>query len=235
MVDKVAVVIGIGPGLGAAVVRRFAREGYAVAGLARNPASSEDLKAELAAESVQLELIPADAADAGSLAEAMDRVRATLGKPEVAVYNAGAFKMSSVLEVTPDEFENAWKVNCHGAFLLARQVLPDMIEAGRGTLLLTSATAAWRGSARFSCLAVGKFGLRALSQSLAREYGPSGVHVASVVVDGLIDTPRVRGMFGEDGPKLKPDAIAETYWQLHRQDPSAWTLELDLRPAAEKF
>lgn len=112
-----------------------------------------------------------------------------------------------------------------------------MVEAGRGTVLLTGATAAMRGGARFSALAVGKFGLRALAQSMAREFGPQGVHVAHVVIDGQIGTPRVREMFPgrEDHTMLAPDAIAETYWQLYQQHPTAWTLELDLRPSVESF
>lgn len=113
-----------------------------------------------------------------------------------------------------------------------------MVEAGRGTVLLTGATAAMRGGARFSALAVGKFGLRALAQSMAREFGPRGIHVAHVVIDGQIDTPRVREMSGGDREAhtmLSPDAIAETYWQLHQQHRTAWTLELDLRPAVESF
>ena len=112
-----------------------------------------------------------------------------------------------------------------------------MVEAGRGTILLTGATASLRGSARFSALAVGKFGLRALAQSMAREFGPQGVHVAHVIVDGQINTPRVRERSPdrEEHTMLSPEAIAETYWQLHAQDPTAWTLELELRPAVESF
>ena len=112
-----------------------------------------------------------------------------------------------------------------------------MVEAGRGTILLTGATASLRGSARFSALAVGKFGLRALAQSMAREFGPQGIHVAHIVIDGQINTPRMRGMASdrEEHTMLSPDAIAATYWQLHIQDRTAWTLELDLRPAVESF
>jgi NAD(P)-dependent dehydrogenase (short-subunit alcohol dehydrogenase family) len=124
-----------------------------------------------------------------------------------------------------------------GAFYGARQVLPAMLGAGRGTVLLTGATASLRGSARFSALAVGKFGLRALAQSMAREFGPQGIHVAHVIIDGQINTPRMREMSPEreERTMLSPDAIAETYWQLHVQDPTAWTLELDLRPSVESF
>ena len=112
-----------------------------------------------------------------------------------------------------------------------------MLERGRGTIILTGATASLRGSARFSALAVGKFGLRALAQSMAREFGPQGIHVAHAIIDGQINTPRVREMYAdrEEHTMLCPDAIAEAYWQLHVQDPTAWTLELDLRPAVERF
>jgi NAD(P)-dependent dehydrogenase (short-subunit alcohol dehydrogenase family) len=124
-----------------------------------------------------------------------------------------------------------------GAFYAAQQVLPAMVEAGRGTVLLTGATASLRGSARFSALAVGKFGLRALAQSMAREFGGQGVHVAHVVIDGQIDTPKARAMSPEreEHTMLSPDAIADAYWWLHTQDPTAWTLELDLRPSVESF
>ena len=124
-----------------------------------------------------------------------------------------------------------------GAFYAAREVLPAMVEAGRGTILPTGASASLRGKARFSALAVGKFGLRALAQSMAREFGPQGVHVAHVIIDGQINTPRVRGIYPdrEEHTMLSSDAIADTYWQLHSQDPTAWTLELDLRPSVERF
>jgi NAD(P)-dependent dehydrogenase (short-subunit alcohol dehydrogenase family) len=181
--------------------------------------------------------VSADATDPASVAAAFDEVRSNLGTPEVFVYNAGAFQMGGILDLSPEKFDECFKANCAGAFYAAQQVLPAMVEAGRGTVLLTGATAALRGGARFSALAVGKFGLRALAQSMAREFGPQGIHVAHVVVDGQIDTPRVREMSPdrEDHTMLSPDAIAETYWQLHSQDRTAWTLELDLRPAVESF
>ena len=124
-----------------------------------------------------------------------------------------------------------------GAFYAAREVLPAMVDAGRGTILLTGASAALRGKARFSALAVGKFGLRALAQSMAREFGPQGIHVSHIIIDGQINTPRIQEMSPdrEEHTLLSPDAIAETYWQLHSQDRTAWTLELDLRPSVESF
>ncbi|HEU4730760.1 MAG TPA: SDR family NAD(P)-dependent oxidoreductase [Kofleriaceae bacterium] len=230
--SKVAIVIGAGPGLGAAVARRFAREGFAVAVVARKQSTVDPI-----AQAIGGRAYAADTTDAGQVARLFADVRRELGAPDVLVYNASAFQMGGILEVSPEDFERCWKVGCHGAFLCAREALPAMVERGAGTILLTGATAALRGSARFSCLAVGKFGLRALGQSIARELGERGVHVAHVIVDGQIDSERVRARSPGRGASsyLQPDAIAETYWQLHVQPPSAWTQEIDLRPAVEKF
>ena len=233
----VAAILGVGPGLGAAIARRFAREGFAVALMARSEESVAGAREEIEGEGATALGVSADATDPQSVQAAFERVRGEIGDPEVFVYNAGAFQMGGILEIPPDMFDECFKANCAGAFYAARQVLPAMVEAGRGTILLTGATASLRGSARFSALAVGKFGLRALAQSMAREFGPQGIHVAHVIVDGQINTPRVRERFSEreEHTLLSPDAIAETYWRLHSQDPTAWTLELDLRPAVESF
>ena len=237
MTDKVVAVLGVGPGLGAAVARRFAKEGYAVALMARSEESIADARQEIESEGGTTVSVSTDATDPASVEAAFGRVRDEIGDPEIFVYNAGAFQMGGILEVEPEKFDECFRANCAGAFYAARQVLPAMVEAGRGTILLTGATAATRGSARFSALAVGKFGLRALGQSMAREFGPQGIHVAHVVIDGQINTQRVRGRYGEreEHTMLSPDAIAETYWQLHSQDQTAWTLEMDLRPAVESF
>jgi NAD(P)-dependent dehydrogenase (short-subunit alcohol dehydrogenase family) len=233
----VAVVVGVGPGLGAAVARRFARGGFAVALVARSRESIAPVATDIERAGGTALGVPADTTDQAAVGTAFARVRDALGAPEVLVYNAGFFAMGGILDIAPETFETAWKANCFGAFLAAREVLPAMVERGRGTVLLTGATASLRGSANFACLAVGKFGLRALAQTLAREFGPRGVHVAHVVVDGAIDTPRIRAFLPDREPHtlLAPDAIAETYWQLHCQDRTAWTLELDLRPAVERF
>lgn len=238
MNGKTAAILGVGPGLGGAVARRFAREGFAVALMARREESTAEVRQEVENAGGTALPVSADATDPSSVASAFEKVRGELGDPEVFVYNAGAFQMGGILEIEPAKFDECFKANCAGAFYAARGVLPAMVEAGRGTILLTGATASLRGSARFSALAVGKFGLRALAQSMAREFGPRGVHVAHVVIDGQIDTPRVREMSGgnrEAHTMLSPDAIAEAYWQLHSQDRTAWTLELDLRPAVESF
>jgi NAD(P)-dependent dehydrogenase (short-subunit alcohol dehydrogenase family) len=235
--SKAAYVLGVGPGLGAAVARKFAREGYAVALMARKRGSLEPVVKDVVALGVGHAAIEVDATKAASVSDGFEKAKAHVGEPHVVVYNAGAFKMGGILDVTPEEFEECWRANCAGAFFAAQAALPSMLARGNGTLLFTSATAAMRGSAKFSCLAVGKFGLRALAQSIAREHGASGVHVAHVIIDGQIDTPRVRGMMPNRAPDsmLSPEAIADTYWHLHQQPVTAWTLELDLRPAIEKF
>jgi NAD(P)-dependent dehydrogenase (short-subunit alcohol dehydrogenase family) len=236
MSDRVAAVLGVGPGLGAAVARRFAGEGFGVALMARKE-SVADVREEIEGGGGTALSVSADATDPDSVARAFERVRGELGDPEVFVYNAGAFQMGGILDLSPEQFDECFRANCAGAFYAAQQVLPAMVEAGGGTVLLTGASAALRGKANFSALAVGKFGLRALAQSMAREFGPQGVHVSHVIVDGQINTPRMREMSPdrEDHTLLSPAAIAETYWQLHSQDRTAWTLELDLRPAVESF
>lgn len=237
MSKQVAAIVGVGPGLGAAVARRFAREGYAVALIARREESLSGAKEEIESEGGTALAVTADATDAGSVSSAFERVRSELGDPEVLVYNAGAFQMGGILEITPEQFDDCLRANCSGALYAAQQTLPAMAEAGRGTVILTGATAALRGSARFSALATGKFALRALAQSMAREFGPQGIHVAHTIIDGQIETPRLRQSTPgrDEATTLSPDAIAETYWQLHVQDPRTWTLELDLRPSGESF
>jgi NAD(P)-dependent dehydrogenase (short-subunit alcohol dehydrogenase family) len=234
---EVAVILGVGPGLGAAVVRRFAREGFAVGLLARGEEGLAAVQEEIEGAGGTAFATQADATDAASVASAFEEVREKLGDPVVFVYNAGAFQVGGILDLSPEQFDDCFRANCSGAFYGAQQVLPAMVNRGRGTIIFTGATAALRGSANFAALATGKFGLRALAQSMAREFGPQGIHVAHVIIDGQINTPRLREAQPdrEESTTLSPDAIAETYWQLHSQDPSAWTLELDLRPALESF
>jgi NAD(P)-dependent dehydrogenase (short-subunit alcohol dehydrogenase family) len=237
MNGRVAAVLGVGPGLGAAVARRFAGEGFAVAMMARREVSLAEIRQDIEGDGGTALPISTDATEAYSVTAAFDRVAAELGDPEVLVYNAGAFQMGGILEISPNQFDECFRANCAGAFYAAREVLPAMVEAGHGTILLTGASAALRGKARFSALAVGKFGLRALAQSMAREFGPQGIHVSHVIIDGQINTPGIRGMMPdrEEHTLLSPNAIAETYWQLHAQDSTAWTLESDLRPSVESF
>lgn len=237
MTSKVAAVVGVGPGLGAAVARKFAREGYAAALVARREESLAGARNEIETEGGTALPLTADATDPDSITQAFEHIRGELGDPEVLVYNAGAFQMGGILEVEPEKFDECLRANCSGAFYAAQQVLPAMAESARGTIILTGATAALRGGARFSALATGKFALRALAQSMAREFGPQGIHVSHAIIDGQIETPalRQRSPEREASTTLDPEAIAETYWQLHVQDPRTWTLELDLRPSVESF
>ncbi|MEO1295421.1 MAG: SDR family NAD(P)-dependent oxidoreductase [Cyanobacteria bacterium J06636_16] len=234
---KVAVIMGVGAGLGGAIARRFAQGGFAVGLMARKAESLAAIQTQITQSGGTALSVLTDVTNEAMLKQAFDQVRAQLGTPTVLVYNAALFLRANFLELTPEQFESAWKANCLGAFLGAQQVLPAMLAQQQGTLLFTGATAALRGSAGFAGMAVGKFGLRALAQSLAREFGPQGIHVAHVIIDGMIDTAWVRSMVADkaDHTFLLPDAIAENYWQLYQQDASAWTLELDLRPAVEKF
>ena len=232
-----AVIVGAGPGLGLALARRFAREGFALALIARQEETLRTLQGALSALGPRLGTYPVDAADPQAVDAVCTATVQDLGEPSVLIYNAGSYQPGGLADITPQQFEAAWKIGCMGAFLFARRLVPAMADAGRGSVLLTGATAAWRGGSGFATLAVPKFGLRALAQSMAREYGPQGVHVAHVVIDGQIDTPRLREREPDRAAHtlLAPDAIAETYWQLHCQDASAWTLEMDLRPAGERF
>lgn len=235
--SNVAAIVGVGPGLGRALALRFAGEGYRVALLARGEDKLTPVADAISAVGGASLSVPCDCTDPASVRAAFDRIEKEAGAAKLVVYNAGVFKMAGVLELSPEEFEQAWRSNCAGGFHVAQAVLPAMLERGAGTLIYTGATGSLRGGARFSALAVGKFGLRALSQSLAREFGPQGIHVAHVIIDGMINHPRLGGMVADRGEEkfLKPEAIAETYWQLHVQDKTAWTHELDLRPYVEKF
>ena len=234
---KVVAVVGVGPGLGRALAVRFARGGFAVALVARQDESLRPVQAEIEGFGGAVRSYVGDATNEKSVGATFARIREELGAPEALLYNAGAFQAGGILELSVTAFEQAWRVNCLGGLLTAQAVVPGMLERGRGSILYSGATASLRGSARFAGLAVGKFGLRALAQSMARELGPKGIHVAHVVIDGGIDTPRVRTMLAGRDPQtlLAPMAIAENYWNLHAQDPSTWSQEIDLRPSVEKF
>jgi NAD(P)-dependent dehydrogenase (short-subunit alcohol dehydrogenase family) len=240
--QEVAVVLGVGPGLGAALAMRFAKAGMNVALAARNLERVEAIAVDCCSIDRRGLAYAVDAVDETSVESLFERVEADLGVPNVVVYNAGAFVRRGVLETTVEEFERCWRVGCLGGFLAGRAAARQMlkrIEAGGkgGTILFTGATASLRGGAQFQNLAVGKFGLRALAQSMAREFQPVGIHVAHVVIDGQIraDRPGYREIERGVDALLDPEAIAETYYQLHRQPRSAWSLEVDLRPWMEKF
>ena len=233
---KVAVVTGVGPGLGAALVRRFAAS-YAVAILARKADYLKALASEIRQTGATVLDVSCDVSDRAQVTEAFRAIRVDLGEPEVLLYNAGSGSFGTITEITLQQYEADWRVNALGAFLTAREVTPGMIARGRGTMLFTGATAGVKAGPRSVSFGPAKFAMRGLAQSLARDLGPKGIHVAWVNVDGSIDIPGARGLKPslKDDDFLKPDAISETYWHLAHQDPSAWTLEIDLRPFKERF
>jgi NAD(P)-dependent dehydrogenase (short-subunit alcohol dehydrogenase family) len=231
MNGQLAVVAGAGPGLGRALAERFARGGMRVALLARDP---KKLAAVAASAGPQALPIACDLTDPQAVAAAFDRIEREAGAPHCVVFNAGAYRPGGVLEIEPEDFLACWKAGCFAGLLVGQQAGRRMVQRGSGSMLFTGATASLRGGARFANLAAPKFGLRALAQSMARELGPRGVHVAHVIIDGQIAPGRGDAPAQPDA-RLEPAAIAESYWQLHQQPRSAWTLELDLRPWVERF
>lgn len=239
---KLAVIVGAGPGLGRALARRFGAAEMNVALAARDLGRLENLSVECAGIGRGARAYACDATREDDVEAFFEQVRADYGDPDVVVYNAGAYVQRSLLETTVHEFESCWRTGCLGGFLVgraaARAMLARLDQGGPGgTILFTGATASLRGSAGFHNLAVGKFGLRALAQSMARELHPLGIHVCHVVIDGRIRPPAVVEHVGcaHGQELLEPEAIAEAYFELHRQAPCAWTHEMDLRPSVEKF
>ncbi|MGB3364932.1 MAG: SDR family NAD(P)-dependent oxidoreductase [Thermodesulfobacteriota bacterium] len=236
--DKVAVILGTGPGLGRALAQKFSNEGYKIAIVSRTKKKLENIQREIESSGGETFIATADVTNEQELKGAFNKIFQKFGKNiDVLVYNAGDFKKQSILKIKPDDFKNSWKINCFGAFLSSKLALPSMLKKKKGTIIFTGATASIRGSAEFSLLAVGKFGLRALAQSIAREFGPKGIHVAHVIIDGQIAEPNSSSYKPTLDTKnyLSPEAIAEQYWQIHNQTPTSWTLEMDLRPATEHF
>jgi len=231
--NEVAIVVGAGPGLGAALCRRFVKAGMLVAAATRDKERVTAVAKEAGARGYGC-----DAGDEKSVLELFAAVKRDFGEPSVVVYNAGAYLPKAVIDTSAEEFERCWRIGCFGGFLVGREAARAMVPKERGSILFTGATASLRGGANFVNLAVGKFGLRAVAQSMARELGSKGVHVAHVIIDGQIAAEHRPGRGrNERGPDafLGDDAIAEAYWQLHAQPRSAWTLEMDLRPWVEKF
>ncbi|MEO8438975.1 MAG: SDR family NAD(P)-dependent oxidoreductase [Spartobacteria bacterium] len=230
--DRIALITGVGPGLGASLARRFARGGTAVALLARHPDFIDELAGEISRGGGKALAVVADVGRPPEIKSAVERIRTEWGKIDILLHNASSSAGDGLLGTTPQDFENSWRIASLGGFVCARETAPDMIAAGAGTMIFTGATSSVRGGG-WLAFSSAKFALRGLVQSLARELWPQGVHVAHVVVDGVI------GEAGEsapvEDPRLDPDEMAEAYWHLANQSPAAWTLEFDLRPKGEKF
>ncbi len=246
MSRSTAVVVGVGAerGLGAALCRRFAAEGYHVLVAGRTPDKIEQVVRTITAKGGHATAVPTDATNEGNVAGLFNRAMAPgdgLEPTDLVVFNAGNNRKVDFRELTAALFEDFWRVGCFAGFLVGREAARRLVPLGRGTMIFTGASGSIRGKPGFAQFAAAKAGLRMVAQSMAREYGPLGIHVAHVVIDGgiagdrlLRSRPESARERGEDG-LLGIDAIAETYWQIHRQPRSAWAQEVDLRPYKEPF
>ena len=241
----VALIVGAGDATGGAIARRFAREGYTVCATRRSRDKLQPLLDRIQSEGGTALGFGSDARQEDEVVALVENIETTVGAIEVLVFNIGANAPSSILDETARRYFKIWEMACLGGFLNGREVARRMVarpgDGHKGTILFTGATASLRGSANFAAFAGAKHALRALAQSMARELGPKGIHVAHLVIDGAIDTAFIRETFPERyklkerGGILNPEAIAEAYWQLHMQQRSAWTHEMDLRPWMEPF
>ena len=245
--NKVALVIGAGDATGGAIARRFAREGYTACVTRRSLDKLQPLLEQIRAAGGRAEGFASDARKEEDVVALVEQIESSVGPIEVLVFNIGANVPSGILDETARKYFKVWEMACFGGFLNGREVARRMVardgdgDGHKGTIIFTGATASLRGAANFAAFAGAKHALRALAQSMARELGPRGIHVAHVVVDGAIDTEFIRSNFPEryalkeqDGI-LNPEHIADSYWYLHLQPRDAWTHELDLRPWSEKF
>jgi NAD(P)-dependent dehydrogenase (short-subunit alcohol dehydrogenase family) len=238
---RAVLVVGAGDATGSAIARRFAREGFIACVTRRSADKLVPLVERIRAEGGQAHGFASDARKEDEVAALFARIEAEIAPIDVVVFNIGANVRFGITETTERVYRKVWEMAALAGFLVGREAARVMLPRGRGTVIFTGATASLRGSAGFSAFAGAKFALRALAQSMARELGPQGIHVAHAVIDGAIDTEFIASNFPEryalkaQGGILDPEAIAESYWQLHRQPKNARTHELDLRPWMETW
>jgi NAD(P)-dependent dehydrogenase (short-subunit alcohol dehydrogenase family) len=241
MTAKVALVIGAGDALGGAIARRFAREGFVAVGVRRQQDKLTALVEAIEAEGGKAFGFGCDARKEEEVIALFDRIEAEIGPIEVCVFNIGANVRFSISDTTARVYFKVWEMGCFAGFLTGREAARRMEPRGRGTILFTGATASVRGREGFSAFSGAKHALRALAQSMARELGPKGIHVAHTLIDGPIDTQWIAENFPESYARkaqdgiLNPDHIADNYWHLHTQPRDSWTHELDLRPWSESW
>lgn len=234
MNDKVCVIIGFGPGLGTAYAQTFSEAGYALGLLSRSGAG---IKLSTGGDR-SVRSYACDAGDPGSLRDALVSVQNDLGPIDVVIYNADLAQFGTLDDVSEVQFEQSWRVGALGLFTTAKVLGPEMAERRSGTIIVSGATAALRGNVWTTAFAPSKSAQRTLANALAKQLGPKGVHVAYLVIDGVIDTEDTRTNFAPNEPDdffIKPTQIAQTALMLARQDKSAWTFELDIRPFGEKW
>jgi short-subunit dehydrogenase len=241
----VCLVIGAGDGVGGAIARAFAAEGHPVCitRRGRNLDQLEALAATIRAEGAAAHCFGVDAREEAEMVALFDRIESEIGALEVVVFNIGANVRFSITDTTSRVFTKVWEMACFAGFLAGREAARLMLPRGRGTILFTGASASLRGRDHFAAFAAAKHGLRAVAQSMAREVGPKGLHVAHIVVDGAIDGTFLRSNLSPEAVEarlaedsvLKPEDIARNYVWLHNQGRSAWTFEIDLRPWTETW
>ena len=231
--SRVAAIVGIGPGNGRALAEKFASEGFQVAMLSRSGDTLNDYEREIA----NAHAFVCDATDHESVRTAFEAVRETLGDVDVLIYNAGAGLWGGLGDITDQDLEFCWRVNAQGLFHCAQQVIEPMTIHGNGAIAVIGAGAAWRGRAGTLAFAQAKAAQRSIAQSLARQYGTEGIHIGSVVIDGVVDTPKTRKAMPDKGDDffLKPADIALSVFNLVAQPRSAWSFEIDLRPHTESW
>jgi short-subunit dehydrogenase len=231
--QNVCVITGVGPGTGSALARRFAKGGYRVALIARNEDRLRDLQAELHGSKGYR----CDVADPKQVEAVLDEIENDFGQPSILIHNAVGGAFGSFLEIDPEVLNRNFQVNTMALLYLARRLAPAMVQAGRGTILVTGNTSAQRGMPRFAGFAPTKAAQRILAEAMARELGPKGIHVAYLVIDAVIDVPWTRERF-KDQPDdffIKPTAIADELWHVAHQDRSAWSFNVEARPFGEKW
>lgn len=233
MTKPLCIVAGVGPGNGLAFCKRFLKEGFRVAIVAR----SLERMTEYAQMDEKVFPFACDLSDPVAVANTFHQIIESLGTPEVTIYNAGSGVFGTALETSIEDFESTWRLSALGLLSVSQAVVPSMLERGKGTLLVTGATASLRGGAKFAAFSSAKAAQRNLAQSMARSLAPSGIHVALVIIDGIIDIPRTRAMFPDkpDDFFMQPDDIADTYYALSQQNKSAWTFEVDIRANTESW
>jgi NAD(P)-dependent dehydrogenase (short-subunit alcohol dehydrogenase family) len=233
MARPLLLVTGIAAGLGAEIAKAFAGTGHDVIGLSRSDRCSAEIRQSVERHGGSYTHLACNLAQADDAAAALAPYGARV---DVLIHNAHMLRIKPFEQTTAIEFEQAWRVACLGAMLSAQSIVPHMAARRQGTIIFTGATAGLRGGANFSAFASAKFALRGLAQSLAREFGPRGVHVAHIVLDGLIDEVQTEQRFGSSTTaRMSPQAIAQACLDLTAQHPSAWTHEMDLRPFSERF
>lgn len=233
MTKPICAVTGVGPGNGAALARRFAAGGYTVALLARNPEFTGNLAAELG----DARAYACDVTDRASVERAFASIRQDLGEVDALIYNAGSGTWGTVEDISVDDFEMSWRVNALGALVAAQQVIPAMKQKGGGEILFIGATASRRGGAKAAAFAPAKAAQRSLAEAMARHLWPLGIHVALVIIDGVVDLPKTRKRMPDKPAEffVKPEELADTAFMLTRQKRSAWSFEVEARPFGENW